>query len=126
MLKSAAQLLNPTLYASRLQEVAQEKALWETVLPVFFYISVMFPGELLHLHLFEPRYKVITNSCVSLNFMVHYITSLMCAVRFQIMMQRVMATTRRFAYLYVSPHMPVERSIALIATVRHADFSPGI
>eukprot|EP00602_Paraphysomonas_sp_CaronLab_P004910 CAMPEP_0185027032 /NCGR_PEP_ID=MMETSP1103-20130426/11853_1 /TAXON_ID=36769 /ORGANISM="Paraphysomonas bandaiensis, Strain Caron Lab Isolate" /LENGTH=406 /DNA_ID=CAMNT_0027560875 /DNA_START=266 /DNA_END=1486 /DNA_ORIENTATION=+ len=98
MLKSAAQLLNPTLYASRLQEVAQEKALWETVLPVFFYISVMFPGELLHLHLFEPRYKI--------------------------MMQRVMATTRRFAYLYVSPHMPVERSIALIATVRHADFSP--
>ena len=53
--------LNPDLYAIRLLEAQAEKASWHTVLPVFFYNQVMFPGQILHLHLFEPRYKV---SCI--------------------------------------------------------------
>jgi hypothetical protein len=58
MLKNLALTLNPDLYAQRLLETAAEKASWNMVLPVFFYNEVLFPGQILNLHLFEPRYKV--------------------------------------------------------------------
>jgi hypothetical protein len=57
MLKNIAQLLNPSLYQARSQEIALEKTTWSTILPVFFNNDVLFPGEILSLHLFEPRYK---------------------------------------------------------------------
>lgn len=58
MLKNIARLLNPSLYQTRLHELEVERSNWNAVLPVFFYNAVMFPGEILSLHLFEPRYKV--------------------------------------------------------------------
>lgn len=59
MLKNLAMTLNPELYSQRQVEAAAEKASWNTVLPVFFYNEVLFPGQILHLHLFEPRYRVV-------------------------------------------------------------------
>lgn len=59
MLKNIAQMVNPTLYQTKSDELAIEKSTWNAVLPVFFYNVVMFPGEILSLHLFEPRYKVL-------------------------------------------------------------------
>lgn len=51
--------LNPTLYAERSVEAAQEKQEWSELLPIFFYNEALFPGNSLSLHLFEPRYKVL-------------------------------------------------------------------
>mmetsp|Transcript_13535 Transcript_13535/g.14061 ORF Transcript_13535/g.14061 Transcript_13535/m.14061 type:complete len:454 (+) Transcript_13535:67-1428(+) len=96
MLKNIALSLNPTLYNTKLREVAIEKASWDTILPVFFYNVTMFPGEILSLHLFEPRYKL--------------------------MMQRISTSSRKFAYLYVSPNRPLTESVALIAQVREVEF----
>lgn len=50
--------MNPDLYVARKAEVQAEREAWQLHHPVFFYNSVMFPGEVLKLHLFEPRYKV--------------------------------------------------------------------
>lgn len=96
MLKNIALTVNPTLYNARQKEIDVEKQNWSKVLPVFFYNTVMFPGEVLSLHLFEPRYKL--------------------------MMQRVANSSRKFAYLYVSPHRPIIGSIVLIAHVREVEF----
>jgi Lon protease-like protein len=43
---------------ARVSETAQQKEDWRLTLPVFFYNDLMCPGEILSLHLFEPRYKV--------------------------------------------------------------------
>lgn len=96
MLKNIALSINPHLYHNRMQEIAAEKLTWPTILPVFFYNVSMFPGEILSLHLFEPRYKL--------------------------MMQRIATSSRKFAYVYVSPHRPLVGAIALIAHVRESEF----
>lgn len=41
------------------------------------------------------------------------------------MMQRITASSRKFAYLYVAPHRPLVGSIVLIAHVREAEFFSG-
>ena len=66
MLKNIAYSFNPALYDARLAEVAVERKKWDLVYPVFFYNSSMHPGDLLSLHLFEPRYKVFR--CIYLPF----------------------------------------------------------
>ena len=59
MIKSIAYLLNPSVYEARVREAeAQLASFLSATVPLFFYNSVMFPGEVLQLHLFEPRYKV--------------------------------------------------------------------
>lgn len=73
MIKAVCMTLNPASYLARQAEQAAEKASWSTVLPIFYYNDVLFPGGKLGLHLFENRYKI--------------------------MMQRVMSSTRRFAYV---------------------------
>jgi len=40
---------------------------FESTLPIFFYNNVLFPGSLLHLHLFEQRYRHMINRCISSN-----------------------------------------------------------
>lgn len=72
MLKNIALSLNPTLYNTKLREVAIEKASWDTILPVFFYNVTMFPGEILSLHLFEPRYKVSFIYIYMYNFFFYF------------------------------------------------------
>lgn len=73
MLKELAMTLNRDAYAMRLAECEAEKASWSTLLPIFYYNDCLFPGSRLSLHLFEPRYRV--------------------------MMQRVVNTSRSFAYV---------------------------
>jgi hypothetical protein len=59
MIKNVAYSLAPDLYTSRVREAEAQLAQYtSSTAPVFFYNSVMFPGETLQLHLFEPRYKV--------------------------------------------------------------------
>ena len=58
MIKNIAYAFNPQLYRARSEEVKADKLKWSLVHPVFFYGSCMFPGQILSLHLFEPRYKV--------------------------------------------------------------------
>ena len=59
MLKNIACAINPEVYAARKAEVQIERQTWQLQHPVFFYNTLMFPGEILKLHLFEPRYKVL-------------------------------------------------------------------
>lgn len=41
------------------------------------------------------------------------------------MMQRISTSSRKFAYIYVSPNRPITESIALIAQVREVEFFSG-
>lgn len=41
------------------------------------------------------------------------------------MMQRISATSRKFAYIYVSPNRPLQENIALVAHIREAEFFSG-
>lgn len=100
MIKSIAMAINPTLYTSRLQEIEAEKASWNTVLPIFYYNQALFPGCKLSLHLFEPRYKI--------------------------MMQRIINSTRMFAYVpNYTNYTAVLGDVALIAQLEEAEFLSG-
>lgn len=57
MIKSLAMMLDNDGYRARLEEAAVYRATWSALYPIFFYNSVMFPGSVLSLHLFEPRYR---------------------------------------------------------------------
>ena len=61
MLKNIAVAYYPALYQARMLEVEAERTKWKSIFPVFLYNAIMFPGEMLSLHLFEPRYKVSLN-----------------------------------------------------------------
>jgi Lon protease-like protein len=97
IIKSLAISLNPALYAQRQEEVRIEKNDWATIYPVFYYNQSLFPGSRLSLHLFEERYKV--------------------------MMQRVVDTTRSFAYVpnFTNYSAKVD-DIALIAELKEVEF----
>jgi hypothetical protein len=41
------------------------------------------------------------------------------------MMQRISSTSRKFAYIYVSPNRPLQDNIALVAHIREAEFFSG-
>ena len=97
MIKGIAVATNPELYRARLQETEEEKSSWSTVYPVFYYNSVMFPGSKLSLHLFEPRYKI--------------------------MMQRVVDSTKSFAYVpNYSAYQADVGDIALVAKLKEVEF----
>jgi hypothetical protein len=55
----------PQLYEQRLEETRQEREAMRLLLPVFFYNLPIFPGEVLRLHLFEPRYKLMMQRIVN-------------------------------------------------------------
>jgi hypothetical protein len=88
---------NPAEYAARLLESETEKSSWMTLLPIFYYNETLFPGSRLDLHLFEPRYRV--------------------------MMQRVVNSTRSFAYV---PNFNQYRAnvgdVALVAVLEEVEF----
>lgn len=100
MIKTIAKSLNPTLYEQREAEAAIEKSSWKKLLPIFYYNATMFPGETLSLHLFEPRYKL--------------------------MMQRVVNSTRAFAYVpnFVS-YCARDGDLALVAELKETEFLAG-
>ncbi len=55
----------PDMYEQRLEETRQEREAWRSLLPIFFYNLPIFPGEVLRLHLFEPRYKLMMQRIVN-------------------------------------------------------------
>lgn len=80
-------------YAERLREAQADKAHFKAVHPIFYYNVPMAPGEILSLHLFEPRYKL--------------------------MMKRIIETSRRFAYVpNYTDYQAQEGDFALLAEVR--------
>lgn len=99
MIKNLAKLIDPVLYAQRQKEADAEKASWSSLLPIFYYNVAMFPGQILSLHLFEPRYRL--------------------------MMRRIVDTSRSFAYV---PNFTSYRAspgdIALIAELKEVEFLP--
>jgi Lon protease-like protein len=100
MLKNLCLTFFPQEYEAREVESQAEKASWSTLLPIFYYNDCQFPGYVLRLHLFEPRYKT--------------------------MMQRIVNTTRCFAYV---PNFDNYRAnigdVALIARITECEFMPG-
>ena len=54
----------PLRYEQRLRETEEEKSGWSSILPVFYYNDVVFPGHPLKLHFFEHRYKTMMRRCV--------------------------------------------------------------
>lgn len=97
IIKSIAMLLDPLGYSARLVENEMEKANWSAVYPIFYYNATIFPGNKLNLMLFEPRYKL--------------------------MMQRIVHTTRSFAYVpnFVSYCASVG-DVALVVQLRDVEF----
>ena len=88
---------NPNEYAARLLEAEAEKSSWMTLLPIFYYNETLFPGGRLDLHLFEPRYRV--------------------------MMQRVVNSTRSFAYVAnFNQYRAHVGDVALIAVLEEVEF----
>jgi hypothetical protein len=55
----------PALYEQRLEEIEQERAFLLSSYPCFFYNMPLYPGEVLRLHLFEPRYKLMMQRIVN-------------------------------------------------------------
>lgn len=53
------QLPAAQVYETRQDETLAEKASWSKKLPLFMMNVVYFPGQPMHLHLFEPRYKLM-------------------------------------------------------------------
>jgi Lon protease-like protein len=97
MIKNIALLVDPVAYALRIAETEAEKKTWTNLYPVFYYNSTIFPGSHLNLHLFEPRYKV--------------------------MMQRVVNSTRSFAYVpNFSNYTASIGDICLIAELKECEF----
>ena len=87
----------PILYEQRLEETRQEREAMKLLLPIFFYNLPIFPGEVLRLHLFEPRYRL--------------------------MMQRIVDGSRRFAYVpNYSNYRGAKGDVALIAEVKEVRF----
>ena len=86
----------PALYEQRLEETRQEREAMKLLLPVFFYNLPIFPGEVLRLHLFEPRYRV--------------------------MMQRIVNSSRRFAYVpNYSNYQAQAGDVALVAELKEVN-----
>jgi len=97
MIKDLAMHTNSVEYAARLLESEVEKKTWSTLLPIFYYNETLFPGGRLDLHLFEPRYRV--------------------------MMQRVVSSTRSFAYVpNFHQYSASIGDIALVALLEEVEF----
>lgn len=100
MLKDICIAVNPDAYALRQAECQAEKATWVATYPIFYYNEPLFPNSRLNLHLFEPRYRL--------------------------MMQRVVNSTRAFAYVpnFSTYHASVG-DVALVANIKEVDFLAG-
>mmetsp|Transcript_35580 Transcript_35580/g.52016 ORF Transcript_35580/g.52016 Transcript_35580/m.52016 type:complete len:374 (+) Transcript_35580:54-1175(+) len=97
MLANIAKSCFPTIYEDRLKELENERKKWSAMLPIFYYNMPMFPGETLSLHLFEPRYKL--------------------------MMQRIVSTSRKFAYVPNYANYSAEiGNVALLAELKEVEF----
>lgn len=59
MIAQIVKALFPEQLERRMRETEAEKAKFALCLPAFFYNVSMFPGEILSLHFFEPRYKLM-------------------------------------------------------------------
>lgn len=99
LIKNICLALFPNEYQARVQDTEEERSTWENVMPIFYYNDCQFPGYILRLHLFEPRYKL--------------------------MMQRVVNSNRCFAYVpnFRSYNARVG-DIALVASLTEAEFLP--
>ena len=98
-LREIVKALDPISYAVRSAEMAKEKADWSHLMPIFYYNDLKFPGEMLELHLFEPRYKL--------------------------MAQRVVETTRQFAYVpNFTNYAANVGDIAIVARLEECEFLP--
>ena len=87
----------PNEYNTREAECRTEQESWSTLLPIFYYNDIQFPGYTLSLHLFEPRYRL--------------------------MMQRVVNSNRQFAYVpNFSNYNANVGDMALIATLTECEF----
>lgn len=97
MVKTLAMALDPETYRSRLLEAEGEKSSWTALYPIFYYNSILFPGNKLSLVLFEPRYKL--------------------------MMRRIIDTTRSFAYVpnFTNYHARVG-DVALVVELKEVEF----
>eukprot|EP01038_Epipyxis_sp_PR26KG_P008665 gene8665-11708_t len=97
LIKSIAMTISPQMYNQRLVETAAEKESWTTLYPMFYYNDTLFPGSSLHLHLFEPRYRI--------------------------MMKRVVDSSRSFAYVpnFTNYHANLG-DIILIAVIKEVEF----
>ncbi|CAM9465016.1 unnamed protein product [Choristocarpus tenellus] len=97
MITQIVNICFPEEARQRLTESAGDRSSWKSQLPVFYYNLPMFPGETLHLHLFEPRYKL--------------------------MMQRIVNTSRRFGYIpNYTNYDATLGDVALIAEVCECEF----
>lgn len=98
MLKNIAKLLNSDMYALRLEEAKSEMTQFtSSQYAIFYYNECLFAGSKLSLHLFEPRYKI--------------------------MMQRVIQSSRKFAYVpnFINYKASIG-DVALIANIIEAEF----
>lgn len=95
MLRDLAMALDSTQYLARVQETSAIKDTWKATYPIFFYNEVLFPGDALNLHLFEPRYKL--------------------------MMKRIVEGSRSFAYVCPSGE-DIVGDVALVARLDEAEF----
>eukprot|EP01137_Pigoraptor_chileana_P009567 Opistho-2@58052 len=93
LITSLLQRLYPQLYMDRLGEAESERASWKLKLPLFMMGTVLFPGQPLGLHLFEPRYKL--------------------------MVKRVLEANRCFGYL---PSNPTPGAVGVVSEITECEF----
>lgn len=99
MIKAIARALNNALYVQREEEILMELNNYknDSIYPIFYYNSNLFPGSTLSLHLFEPRYRI--------------------------MMQRIVNSTKKFVY---APNFTNYRAdvgdVVLIANLKSCEF----
>lgn len=98
MLKNLCLSLFPNIYRDRLAELEEEKKVWSTTLPIFYYNTCQYPGSYLELNFFEPRYKL--------------------------MMQRIVNSNRKFAYVpNFTNYSASPGDVALIADLSETQFA---
>jgi hypothetical protein len=97
IIKSMCLSLDSDSYLSRLEENKNEVETLSSLLPVFFYNTVLFPGSHLGLHLFEPRYRLMMQRIKDLN-------------------------PRQFAFVPVVSGQPVPGDVALVARLTDLEF----
>eukprot|EP01083_Nonionella_stella_P043878 118396_1 len=66
-------LISKEQYTKRLKALQLEKDKLSNNIPIFILNMVRYPGMLLHLHLFEPRYKHMMNRAISSGNMFAYL-----------------------------------------------------
>jgi len=100
ILRELAKACNPELYARKKGQGESAEKDKELVLPMFIFNDPMFPGQVLRLHLFEQRYRLLARRAAE-------------------------SASRTFAYLCPpSRGSPGAGSVALLARIAEIDFLP--